>query len=911
MKNIVKIPGFAVLFTAFFMEGSFAQNAWINEIHYDNANSDVNESVEVVIEDADVYNLADFSLVLYNGGNGAVYNTKTLDLFTMGSVYESYSFFDYVYPANGMQNGAPDGLALAYQGVLVSNQFLSYEGAFTATNGPANGLLSLDIGVTEAGTDPAGNSLQLSGTGWFSYNFTWMVPAPETHGQINNNQAFGEPPTPEPTNYPDYFSSDIIGLVAHLSWTDATGSQLPENYLVIASDQDSITDPSDGVIQPDDPDLSDGSGSLNVPYGTQGCLFYRLNGDKTYYFSIFPYTNSGSEINYKTDNDPPFVVDTTTHKLNGIDFEDGSFGSWQTISVASDNDWTVCYGGSAYQTSWSGQMDGYQENLPSNDWLISPPLDLEFFTGEMMEFQSEWSSGSDSNDLTLKYSSDYFGGNPGQANWIELEYEKATDSLTWASSGIIDLSEINGDNIHIAFQYLSSGSPRKWNIDEIEITGVEVEATIIVTSPVDGMQWERSNIHDISWTAENNQANMRIEVTRDASSGNPLWTVLNPSVPASAGTWVWDIPPSQSSGNDCQIKITDIATKGEGLSGIFSIIKSSYIPRLVITEIMYNPPESGSDTLEFLELKNDDEVGINLEGYYFSKGISLTFPDMVLEPGAYSLLAIDSDKFEAAYGVPALQYEGSISNNGESLELLNSYDNVVDSLTFDDTSPWSMEPDGHGPSLSLWAPGLDNALAANWMVSTKLAYINADGDSLFATPGWASVILPQAIFSGNPTKLYEGETADFTDLSTGLCESWQWEFEGGVPSTSTEQNPSAILYPAPGLYDVKLTVTNIFGTDFILKEEYIDVMPVGINEQSVPFIRLYPNPNQGNFQLFNPYNEELCATIYSPYGQLDYEMIMKPGYNIEDLTGLSKGIYVIYYFGKNGFKRGFERMIVY
>jgi hypothetical protein len=251
MKNILKFSGFAVLFTAFIMNGSFAQNAWINEIHYDNANSDVNESVEVVIQDAEAHNLADFSLVLYNGGNGAVYNTKTIDLFTAGSVTDGYSFFYYVYPANGMQNGAPDGLALAYQGVLVSTQFLSYEGAFTATNGPASGLLSSDIGVSEPGTDPAGNTLQLSGTGWFYDNFAWMAPAPETHGQLNNNQAFGEPPTPEPTDYPDYFSSVITGLVAHLSWTDATGSQLPENYLVIASDQDSIINPSDGVMQPD------------------------------------------------------------------------------------------------------------------------------------------------------------------------------------------------------------------------------------------------------------------------------------------------------------------------------------------------------------------------------------------------------------------------------------------------------------------------------------------------------------------------------------------------------------------------------------------------------------------------------------------------------------------------------------
>ena len=36
-------------------------------------------------------------------------------------------------------------------------QFLSYEGVMTATNGPAAGMTSVDIGVSEAGTEAVGN----------------------------------------------------------------------------------------------------------------------------------------------------------------------------------------------------------------------------------------------------------------------------------------------------------------------------------------------------------------------------------------------------------------------------------------------------------------------------------------------------------------------------------------------------------------------------------------------------------------------------------------------------------------------------------------------------------------------------------------------------------------------------------
>ncbi len=61
----------------------------------------------------------------------------------------------------GLQNGAPDGIALVKPDNSVV-LFLSYEGSFTATDGPAIGLTSTDIGVLEAGTEALGLSLQLS-----------------------------------------------------------------------------------------------------------------------------------------------------------------------------------------------------------------------------------------------------------------------------------------------------------------------------------------------------------------------------------------------------------------------------------------------------------------------------------------------------------------------------------------------------------------------------------------------------------------------------------------------------------------------------------------------------------------------------------------------------------------------------
>ena len=65
----------------------------------------------------------------------------------------------------------------------------------------------------------------------------------------------------------------------------------------------------------------------------------------------------------------------------------------------------------------------------------------------------------------------------------------------------------------------------------------------------------------------------------------------------------------------------------------------------------------------------------------------------------------------------------------------------------------------------------------------------------------------EADFSANKTENCEGSLVNFTDLSGGLPSGWSWTFQGGTPSSSTEQNPSNIAYSVPGTYDVTLTVS--------------------------------------------------------------------------------------------------------
>ena len=168
---------------------------FINEIHYDNSGIDAGEAVEIVGPAGT--DLSGWSIVLYNGSGGAVYDTDALS----GVISDQgggYGTAVLPYPSNGIQNGSPDGIALLNGTTLV--QFLSYEGLFVGVGGAANGLTSTDIGVSENGSEALGMSLQVIGSGTFNIDegFTWSGPSPASLGAINPGQSFGTGPVNQP-----------------------------------------------------------------------------------------------------------------------------------------------------------------------------------------------------------------------------------------------------------------------------------------------------------------------------------------------------------------------------------------------------------------------------------------------------------------------------------------------------------------------------------------------------------------------------------------------------------------------------------------------------------------------------------------------------------------------------------------
>lgn len=170
----------------------------------------------------------------------------------------------------------------------------------------------------------------------------------------------------------------------------------------------------------------------------------------------------------------------------------------------------------------------------------------------------------------------------------------------------------------------------------------------------------------------------------------------------------------------------------------------------VITEIMYNPPEAGNDSLEFIEILNPSlTASINMTGYFFSSGIDFAFPDnFILGQGEHVLIAGDSVIFEAFYGMEAFEWEGAttaLNNSGEALTLRNGGGVIADTVDYGTGNDWPQEADGDGYSLVLCNPGDDNNLAASWTASENNTGLVANSITVFADPDALSTCTPTGI----------------------------------------------------------------------------------------------------------------------------------------------------------------------
>ena len=221
-------------------------NAFINEFHYDNVGTDAGEFIEIAAPAG--FDLTAWTIVLYNGSNGASYRIIDLTGLTVADAGAGFGFV--TVEAAGLQNGAPDGMALVDDAGAVV-EFLSYEGVFAATDGPAAGMTSTDIGVSE-GSALVGQSLQRQGVGdgaaAVAADFVFAGPLAATPGAVNEGQSFGDVPPALPSLVINEFLADPATGDAGDANGDGTRDASQDEFIEIVNTGDSDVDISGVTI---------------------------------------------------------------------------------------------------------------------------------------------------------------------------------------------------------------------------------------------------------------------------------------------------------------------------------------------------------------------------------------------------------------------------------------------------------------------------------------------------------------------------------------------------------------------------------------------------------------------------------------------------------------------------------------
>lgn len=204
---------------------------------------------------------------------------------------------------------------------------------------------------------------------------------------------------------------------------------------------------------------------------------------------------------------------------------------------------------------------------------------------------------------------------------------------------------------------------------------------------------------------------------------------------------------------------------------------------LVISEFSYRPGSAnaledpadvlGRSDFEFVELHNVGVSMIDLAGLRFTQGINFLFaPNTTLGAGARILLVRNGAAFEARYGagLPVHgQFDGGLSNDGETITLIDALGQEIFDFTYNDQAPWPTAADGDGMSLVLidsTAP-LDDPF--NWRASV----------TVHGTPG------------GSDHSSFDGVVQDDDDHD-GLNSLTEYAFG------SSDHDPSDARYPIGG-----------------------------------------------------------------------------------------------------------------
>ncbi|MFN0257172.1 T9SS-dependent choice-of-anchor J family protein [Pedobacter ureilyticus] len=247
-------------------------------------------------------------------------------------------------------------------------------------------------------------------------------------------------------------------------------------------------------------------------------------------------TGFGLDPNFEINSDYVQLFNDPNYLINSYWKQVSVKGSAKTWEYTSSNPRTGA--GAAYMNGFSETETDGDGNKPSDDWLISPKMNLTAFPNyPIVSFWSrKWFAGP-----TLKvYVSTTYNGSAAinLADWTEITSPGLPNTTgVWLQSNNIDLSAYKTAATYIAFRYAtetgSNGNAAEWRIDDFSLTNKTAtssipkntitftETSVGSTSTSKSFNFSSSGYGDITINAPSD-----FEISADNASFHPSLTVL-------------------------------------------------------------------------------------------------------------------------------------------------------------------------------------------------------------------------------------------------------------------------------------------------------------------------------------------------------------------------------------------------
>lgn len=307
---------------------------------------------------------------------------------------------------------------------------------------------------------------------------------------------------PEPSNHVSNLvvvAESITQISFEITWTENEEGNLPTGYLIVA-DTSEIIPPVDGTDPlAFDSDLTDGSGQVKVPTGTNSFAFTNCSPETTYKLAVFPFSNELTDIDFKIDSFPSIQVQTLAPFILQIPAAPATFEA----TSLTDSSFVANWDNSDFATTYF--IDVATDSLFTENGTITSGI-----------FISEYVEGSGYNKAI-----EIYNGTGGPVDLLDYKLQKDVNGDNDFSTEIFLSGILQNEDVFVACHTSAS--------DEIKAVADLQNGTIINFNgndqvrlvKIDGTLVDHFGLSGGSDFAKDQTFVRNAEIT----SGNPDWNI--------------------------------------------------------------------------------------------------------------------------------------------------------------------------------------------------------------------------------------------------------------------------------------------------------------------------------------------------------------------------------------------------